>query len=132
VIRQGPFQLIRLFSLQASKEDHQSLSSEEVGGKNHIEVHVFRNREIFGAEGAFRKYGPKDLKVEVSILGSHLESAKRLLVDEFLRVIREDDYEVASGLPSHEASVRVLSLIYRAAARRLSGEAATLRTAFTF
>lgn len=132
VIRQGPFQAIRLVSLQASKEDQQYPSSEEVGGKNHIEVYVFRNREIFGAAEAFRRYGPKDLNLEFTGLGSHLESAKRRLLDEFICIVQGHAKQVTSDLLAHEPSIRILSLMYRAASRRLSGKSAVVREPFTF
>jgi hypothetical protein len=130
-IRQGPFQIVRISSLQASKEPSSPDADLELGGKNHIEVLVFRNREIFGPEQMFRRYGPLDLGLDLE-MSSHLESAKRGMLDEFLRVVSGDRSSLVGALPSHRPAITLLSLIYRAAARRLSGSVELLRAPFSF
>jgi hypothetical protein len=124
-IRQGPFQLLRLTSLQATKESEGTVADLEVGGKNHIEITVFRNREIFGEADSFRRYGPLDIGIDG--MASHLEASKRGMLDEFLRVVAGERHGLLGTLESHRASITMLSLMYRAAARRLGGGNELLR-----
>jgi predicted dehydrogenase len=130
-IRQGPFQIVRLSSLQAAKESRGLDADFDVGGKNHIEITVFRNREIFGAKDSFRRYGSRDLGCDWG-MASHLEASKRGMLDEFLRVVEGERDNLRGTLASHRPSIAMLSLIYRAAARRLGGSVDLLRAPFSF
>lgn len=132
VVRQGPFQMIRLTSLQSTKASQGARADLETGGKNHLEIFVFRNRELFGEAEAFRRYGPEELELDLVTFGSHLEAAKRLLLDEFIRVVSGERLPVASSLRSHAPSIALLSRIYRAAARRLTGGPPLARAPYTF
>lgn len=130
-IRQGPFQLIRFLSFQASKATEAHIPETGPGGKNHVELQVFRNRAFFGDDDMFRRYEFADLDLELSVLGSHLESAKRLMMREFLDLVHGVTTSVASGLRDHDASIRFLSAMYRSAARHLAGQPGLVEFPFT-
>ncbi|HEU0033971.1 MAG TPA: Gfo/Idh/MocA family oxidoreductase [Kofleriaceae bacterium] len=133
VIRQGPFQLIRLHSLQARKESFGTAVDTQVGGNNHIEVLVFRNREIFGHADSFRHYKADELDLGLETgLPTHLQACKRTMLDEFLRVVSGDSSQLVGSLESHMSSIKVMSTLYRAAARRLAGNSEVLRVPFSF
>ena len=117
-IQQGPFQSIQVHAYQGSDQhDLDSGIDDNLGGKNHFEVHVFQNPLIAKGKSQPEVYKLSDL-LEKPKEGSEskitMEQVKFRVVKEFVDFIRGDisKQEVNSQLTDHKNSVQIMSGVY--------------------
>ena len=129
-IQQGPFQSIQLHNYQAVAE-HDSYTDEDtyaLGGKNHFDIQIFRNADMFGGNTRpVEKLSSRDINQMYAKSGRLAnEVAKSVMIDEFVgsciaiktgRATR-DMVKVRNDLPSYNVPVKMMSNLYRSLARR--------------
>jgi hypothetical protein len=120
VIQQGPFQAIHVHNFQATDQhDDKSdgKSDTEMGGKNHFDIHVFRNAGMFNeGEVPYRKISIDDLSSDLLLSGAGLanENAKYVVVAEFLEIVtgKKSPTDSLSHISDHAISARMMSDAY--------------------
>jgi predicted dehydrogenase len=118
-IQQGPFQCIQLHSYQCT-DNHDIETKEDnlIGGRNHLEIYVFRNLSMFGKnEKALRKYTLDDLDIKKQYQEKTLmhEKSKELVILEFINFIARKitKKNLTSNITSHAMGVKIMSAIYQ-------------------
>lgn len=120
IIQQGPFQCIQIHNYQ-SKDSHDVDNSKEfdIGGNNHFDIYVFRNKGMFGSGESFFKISAKELEDKERESRLIVEKAKERVVIEFInfisKKIQKDD--LRSNIDTHEIPVKILSGVYQSSAR---------------
>jgi predicted dehydrogenase len=116
-IEQGPFQSIALISYQ-SQEISQSLAENlyEVGGEYHLDIHIFRNSNLFPQWKAHEKYNVSSLSENMmeGYSRGHQEDARRQGILDFISSVQMGEV-CKSDLLVHENSTNILSALYRSA-----------------
>lgn len=127
-IQQGPFQSIQIHAYQGSdKHDLDNGIEDHLGGKNHFDVHVFRNPllskgksqpEVYKLTDFFDK--PEEGK-ESNII---MEQVKFKVVEEFINFIRGNlnKQSVTSQISDHKTSVQIMSGVYCSHINSLEGK----------
>ncbi len=125
-VHQGPVQTIRIISAQADKSDPDRASGwQHIGGREHFDVHVFRNRSLMPKWERLRTYQVDELVPELTVRrdGGHQDIAKARLIAEFVTGIGPADAGMsASDLHSHSRSHAVWCALNESLARQLHGE----------
>jgi predicted dehydrogenase len=121
-IQQGPFQNIQIHSYQSKdKQESNDESDFLLGGNNHFEIYIFRNRDVVGGE-LLEVISSKDIAASVELEADKLliEQTKHAVVKEFVEIIlgKREPANSASDLSSHGLSVKLMSLIYQSGAKR--------------
>ena len=116
-IQQGPFQSIQIHAYQGcDKHDLNNGLEDYLGGKNHFDVHVFRNPLISNAEPQPSVYKLKDLFDQTDNESSNImmEQVKFKVVKEFVDFIKGtiNKSDVISQLKDHRTSVEIMSGVY--------------------
>ncbi|PTL82128.1 Gfo/Idh/MocA family oxidoreductase [Vitiosangium sp. GDMCC 1.1324] len=116
-IQQGPFQNIQVHSYQSRAEhDVSSADDHAVGGNNHFDIYVFRNRGLTGDARPLDIIRMGDLEARSGFGSERLatEQAKEAVVVEFLQFIRGElpRERVRSSLEEHRVPVRLMSSVY--------------------
>lgn len=117
-IQQGPFQSIQIHAYQGSDQHDLDNGIEDyLGGKNHFDVHVFRNPLI--AKGklqpeVYRLTDIFDKPAEGMESNIMMEQVKFKVVEEFLNFIRGNlnKQDVTSQITDHKTSVQIMSGVY--------------------
>jgi hypothetical protein len=117
-IQQGPFQSIQIHSYQGSDQHDLDKGVEDsLGGKNHFDVHVFRNPLISNGKDQPETYTLSDF-FDVSTTGSNskiiMEQVKFKVVKEFIDfvkgvIVKES---VTSQILDHKTVVQIMSGVY--------------------
>jgi hypothetical protein len=117
-IQQGPFQSIQIHSYQGSDQHDLDKGLEDgLGGKNHFDVHVFRNPLISEGKTQPQVYGLSDF-FDVSTAGSNakiiMEQVKFRVVKEFIDFIKGElvKESVTSQILDHKTVVQIMSGVY--------------------
>lgn len=122
-IEQGPFQAISFISYQSSEVNpDQNKNLYEVGGEYHLDIHVFRNSNLFPSWEKYQKYSIKDLtdnKIQGYSRG-HQEDARRKAVVEFIEFLHGKKSNPQSDYTSHAKGTKLLAGVYLSAARRFN------------
>lgn len=117
LIEQGPFQSISLISYQSNPTGTNSEEGlYEIGGEYHLDVHVFRNSNLFPVWKAHEKFSVATL-VEQKMEGysrGHQEDARRAGIIDFIQSVQMD-IPCESDLLVHENSTSLLSAMYLSA-----------------
>ena len=117
-IQQGPFQCIQIHNYQSnSVQNSQTEKDYELGGDNHFDIYVFRNKKMFGNIKTVQRLSLRDLKREGKIKAGRLyhEQAKDLVIIEFINFIvgKINKRDLVSNIDSHEEAVKIMSSIYQ-------------------
>lgn len=135
-IQQGPFQNIQIHSYQAyDKHDDADGMADELGGKNHFDIYVFRNPMVAGGQRSPRVYRLHDLISEQAMAGTSMlatEWAKYLVVEEFGDYLngRKDKASIRSQIEDHAVPVQIMSGVYRAHILRQNSPSSIVRSSF--
>lgn len=117
-IQQGPFQSIQIHAYQGcDKHDLNNGVEDYLGGKNHFDVHIYRNPLISGGKPQPSIYKLTDLfdkPVKDSESEIMMEQVKFKVVKEFVdfiegKIIKDD---VTSQIEEHRSSVQIMSGVY--------------------
>ena len=117
-IQQGPFQSIQIHAYQGcDKHDSDNGLEDYLGGKNHFDVHVFRNPLISNGKPQPSVYKLTDLfdqpdkESESHIM---MEQVKFKVVKEFVDFIEGSisKKDVTSQIEDHRTSVQIMSGVY--------------------
>jgi hypothetical protein len=124
-IHVGPFLCIQIHSYQAKdRHDACSAADSELGGNNHCEIYIFRNKEIVGG-AAMEKLTATDLERGHGLSPDrlHIDQIKEGALVEFLQCLRKpfDRKHLRSDLADHALSARFMSAAYQSHARRIAG-----------
>ncbi len=124
-VEQGPFQAISLISYQSAEVDpSQKNGVYDIGGEYHLDIHVFRNHNLFPKWKIYEKYSIKDLNKNI-VTGysrGHQEDARRKCIVEFIEFIKGKAIISNSDYLNHEIGTKLLSGIYLSAARRFTNK----------
>jgi hypothetical protein len=117
-IQQGPFQSIQIHAYQGSDQhDIDNGIEDNLGGKNHFDVHIYRNPliakgtkqpEVYKLTDLFDK---PEMGKESNII---MEQVKFRVVEEFIDFIkgRIRKQDVTSQITDHRTSVQIMSGVY--------------------
>lgn len=117
-IQQGPFQSIQIHAYQGcDKHDLNNGLEDYLGGKNHFDVHVFRNPLLTDGQHQPSVYKLTDMfekpnkESESNIM---MEQVKFKVVKEFVDFIegKIDKNDVTSQIKDHRTSVQIMSGVY--------------------
>lgn len=117
-IQQGPFQSIQIHAYQGcDKHDLNNGLEDYLGGKNHFDIHIFRNPLISNGNPQPSVYKMTDLfekpdkDSESNIM---MEQVKFKVVKEFVDFIegKLDKIMVTSQIEDHRTSVQIMSGVY--------------------
>lgn len=125
MIEQGPFQAISFISYQSEEiNPSKERGLYDVGGEHHLDIHVFRNNNLFPKWKTYEIISIKDLSKNIMTNRSrgHQEDARRKAVIEFFKFLNEDKIVPVSDLLSHERSTKLISGVYQSAANRFNGK----------
>lgn len=117
-IQQGPFQSIQIHAYQGcDKHDLDNGLEDYLGGKNHFDVHVFRNPLISNEKPQPSVYKLTDLfdqPEKESASDIMMEQVKFKVVKEFVDFIKGiiSKKDVTSQIESHRTSVQIMSGVY--------------------
>jgi len=125
LIEQGPFQAISFISYQSSEIDpNKQEGIYDIGGEYHLDIHLFRNHNLFPRWKSYEKFSIRDLTTNV--LGGysrgHQEDARRQAIIEFVNFIKDKKIEPQSNFLDHEHGTRLLTGAYLSAARQFNGK----------
>lgn len=117
-IQQGPFQSIQIHAYQGcDKHDLDNGLEDNLGGKNHFDVHVFRNPLISNGKPQPSVYKLTDLfekPDKESASNIMMEQVKFKVVKEFVGFIegKINKNDVTSQIEDHRTSVQIMSGVY--------------------
>jgi len=115
-IQQGPLQNIQIHSYQ-SKDNHDINNEDdfEIGGNNHYDIYIFRNKEIIGGK-LFEKISAKDVADTHNLDQTKVmnELARHEAVKEFLDVVVGNckGSETKGNITDHFLTTQLMSMIY--------------------
>ncbi|MEU4802860.1 Gfo/Idh/MocA family oxidoreductase [Actinosynnema sp. NPDC023587] len=126
IVEQGPFQAIHFHSLQSHDDGPDGGGSPGVGGRGHVEVHVFRNSAFHRRWTAFETLDYEALTDRSGSVAREPTqgSARRWAVAEFLEYLNglRGRGEMSSELTTHRRGTTLMAGTYLSAARRWRGE----------
>lgn len=117
-IQQGPFQSIQIHAYQGcDKHDLDNGLEDYLGGKNHFDIHIFRNPLISDGKPQPSVYKLTDLFEKPdkdSKLNIMMEQVKFKVVKEFVDFIegKINKKDVSSQIEHHRTSVQIMSGVY--------------------
>jgi len=117
-IQQGPFQSIQIHAYQASDQHDTHGIEEDLGGKNHFDIYVFRNPLISNGEQQPQVYKVSDLVKDRPQEDANMitmEWVKFKVVEEFVDYLsgKKLKSEMTSLLDDHLFPVQIMSGTYR-------------------
>jgi len=127
-IEQGPFQNIQIHSYQSN--DRHEINTEqdhELGGNNHFDIYIFRNKGMTGDKKPLRVVTMKDLKKQASITGDSklvIEQIKHRVVGDFLAYLQGmiSKEQITSSIDDHLVPVQIMSGVYQSHVRYTEGK----------
>jgi hypothetical protein len=130
-IVQGGFQAI-LYEAYQSTEDHDSnlTQIDKFGGKNHVDIHVFRNSKLFPQFQAHRLFTAHDISEKLrngKIKGIQEESRTNCIVEFLDNICRPKPLnQQTSNIVDHALGTTLLSSVYQSLVRRRNEMDATI------
>jgi hypothetical protein len=114
-IQQGALQNIQVHSYQSNdKHDINTEADFEVGGNNHYDIHIYRNKGLIGGE-QLEIITAKDISTQHSLDSSKVmnETARHIAVNEFLEVIigKREALHTRGNLTDHGLSAQLMSMV---------------------
>ncbi|MGW8375617.1 Gfo/Idh/MocA family oxidoreductase [Streptomyces sp. ODS28] len=131
IIEQGPFQAIHYHSLQSLGGGDGPRAPYEVGGAEHIEVHVFRNSSFNPRWEKCATYGYEELAQDGAWEGVRAEptqsSSRARAMQEFLEYLngKRTRAQMVSDLTDHRRSSTLMAGAYLSTAQQWSGASPT-------
>lgn len=135
-IQQGPFQNIQIHAYQASdKHDEDRGPEDNLGGKNHFDIYVFRNPMVADSITQPQVYKLNELMEEADVSSASMvkmEQVKYKVVEEFADYLtgRRDKASVQSQIEDHLVPAQMMSGIYRSHILRQQGQSNVAKSAF--
>ncbi|MFH1970781.1 MAG: Gfo/Idh/MocA family oxidoreductase [Patescibacteria group bacterium] len=125
-IAQGPFQSISFISYQSEEVNPNNFKDiYKVGGEYHLDIHVFRNSNLFPNWKSYEKISIKDL-TNKDLLGKsrgHQEDARKKCVIEFVKMIKGfSNIKPLSDYLDHELSTMLFYAAYKSFVLRTQGK----------
>lgn len=117
-IQQGPFQNIQIHSYQKNDRHETSTDTDyELGGNNHFDIYIFRNKDITGDKEALQVISMKDL-ARTADFTSHQyihDQIKFRVIEEFIDFLLGNITagQLTSSFEQHRLSALLMSLIYQ-------------------
>lgn len=124
-IEQGPFQAISLISYQSNEVNPlETKNLYGVGDEYHLDIHVFRNNNLFPKWKTYEIINIKDLSENImnNLSRGHQEDARRQAVLEFAKFLNGEKIKPVSDLLDHEKSTKLIYGVYKSAANRFSNK----------
>lgn len=124
-IEQGPFQAISLISYQSEEINPlETKNLYDVGDEYHLDIHVFRNNNLFPKWKTYEIISIKDLSENIMNNRSrgHQEDARRQAVLEFAKFLNGEKINPVSDLLDHERSTKLVYGIYKSAVNRFNNK----------
>ena len=120
ILQQGPFQTIHFHSYKSKNNTNRP---RDVGGKEHLELYVFRNARMIGGDPVEIITLDDILEREGSPLGIAGKAKGKAFLD-FIAALqgKKTRSEVVSEFQNAKAAVTIASGIYQSAAARMTGE----------
>ncbi len=118
-IQQGPFQNIQIHAYQAyDKHDDANGHEEDLGGKNHFDIYVFRNPLVADNLQQPRVYRLSDIMDHTKMESESMitmEWVKYKIVEEFADYLtgRREKASIRSQIEDHIVPVQMMSAIYQ-------------------
>lgn len=124
-IEQGPFQAISFISYQSAQiapENQEGIY--DIGGEYHLDIHVFRNHNLFPKWKSYEKFSVKDLTPQIleGYSRGHQEDARRKAIVEFVELIKGKRSMPLSDFLAHERGTKLLAGVYLSATKRFNNE----------
>lgn len=125
-IQQGPFQNIQIHAYQAyDKHDQKNGLEENLGGKNHFEIHIYRNPLVAGSKKQPEIYKLSDIEDDMRTATDSMvtmEWVKFKVVEEFADYLtgRRAKESIQSQIDDHLVPVQMMSGIYQSHVQNLS------------
>lgn len=119
IVEQGPFQSISLITYQSQEICENTEDIFSFGKEFHIELHIFRNSNLFSKWKIHETFNMKDY-AEMKLTGrsrGHQEDARYSGVIDFFDAIKEKRDTISDFL-DHKKSTLLLSAIYQSAIKR--------------
>ena len=117
-IQQGPFQSIQIHAYQSSDQHDLDNGIEDyLGGKNHFDVHIFRNpllAKVKPQPEVYKLTDFFDMPTEGMESNIMMEQVKFKVVEEFIGFIQKNlsKKDVTSQIKDHKTSVQIMSGVY--------------------
>jgi predicted dehydrogenase len=117
-IQQGPFQSIQIHAYQGSDQhDLENGIDDSLGGKNHFDIHIFRNPLVANGKAQPEVYKLTDLltqPTEGTESNIMMEQVKFKVVEEFVNFIQGKLKKkfITSQITDHKTSVQIMSAVY--------------------
>lgn len=124
-IEQGPFQAIHFVSYQSDQINSRSKTGiYDVGGEYNLDIHVFRNHNLFSEWKSYEKFSIKNLALNVltGYSRGHQEDARRASIVEFADFIMGKKIKPISDFSDHARGTGLLGGVYASGARRFNNK----------
>ena len=118
-IEQGPFQSLSLIAYQSQEITNDMVDIFSIGKEFHIELHVFRNSNLFKIWKTHEIFNIKDY-FEMKLSGKsrgHQEDARYSAIVDFINAIQEKR-DTDSDFLDHKRGISLLSAIYQSEIKR--------------
>lgn len=130
-IEQGPFQSLSLITYQSQEVSEKTEDIFSIGKEYHIELHVFRNSNLYEQWKTHEVFDMKDY-AEMKLSGrsrGHQEDARYSGVVDFIDSVK-NKRDTISDFLDHKRGTLLLSAIYRSAIKRKSSRNALIKIDF--
>jgi predicted dehydrogenase len=131
IVEQGPFQSLSLIAYQSQQICEKSEDLFSMGKEFHIELHVFRNSNLFNHWKTHEVFNMRDYS-EMKLSGKsrgHQEDARYAGVMDFIEAIK-NNRDTLSDFLEHKRGTILLSAIYQSAIKRSSSKNALIKIDF--
>jgi hypothetical protein len=131
IVEQGPFQSISLITYQSQEICEKAEDLFSMGKEFHIELHVFRNSNLFSKWKTHETFNMRDY-VEMKLSGrsrGHQEDARHSGVMDFIDAIK-NKRDTVSDFLDHKRGTLLLSAIYQSAIKRSLSKNALVKIDF--
>jgi len=123
VLQQGPFQTIHFHSYKSKENcEENNMNSCDVGGKEHVEIYVFKNHKIIGGKPV-EKFTIKDIvRMEGDNLGLSRKAKTKSFI-EFIKALKKEikREDMISEFMDQAPAVILTSAIYQSAVAQRNG-----------
>lgn len=131
IVEQGPFQSISLITYQSQEICEKTEDLFSIGKEFHIELHVFRNSNLFNHWKTHEVFNMRDYS-EMKLFGKsrgHQEDARYAGVMDFIEAIK-NNRDTISDFLEHKKGTILLSAIYQSAIKRNLSKNALIKIDF--
>ena len=117
-IQQGPFQNIQVHSYQSEDKNNVATNPHKLGGSNHFDIYVFRNKAITGGK-ALETFTIEDITSDSKADTIH-DQVKFKMAFEFIEFLngKRPASSLTSPFESHELAALLMSLLYQSGVQK--------------